>query len=78
MTVKVTCHNPPVASFGSRGVGDDGFIQPCSISVDAHDNIYVVDTGNCRIKVLNSEMKFQHHIENENLSGSEWVPGSDF
>ena len=33
LTCEVSFHNPPVASFGSRGVGDEGFVQPCSLTI---------------------------------------------
>jgi hypothetical protein len=28
-----------------------GFVQPCSLTIDDRDQLYVVDTGNSRIKV---------------------------
>ena len=33
------------------------------------DNLYVVDTGNSRIKVLSRNLDFRNHIFNENLEG---------
>ena len=33
------------------------------------DNLYVVDTGNSRIKVLSKNLDFRNHIFNENLEG---------
>jgi tripartite motif-containing protein 2/3 len=66
---EVTERNPPILSFGSRGLQEKGFVQPCSLTVDAQDNLYVVDTGNSRIKVLSENLDFQNHIFNESLEG---------
>ena len=65
----VTEHNSPVLSFGSKGVSERGFVQPCSLILDASDNLYVVDTGNSRIKVLSRNLDFKNYIFNENLEG---------
>jgi len=66
---EVTEHNSPVLSFGAKGIKDKGFIQPCSLTVNHNDDLYVVDTGNSRIKVLSKNLDFQSHIFNENLEG---------
>jgi len=66
---EVTEHNPPILSFGSRGLQEKGFVQPCSLTVDSMDNLYVVDTGNSRIKVLSKNLDFKNHIFNESLEG---------
>ena len=66
---EVTEHNSPAVSFGSRGQGDAGFVQPCSLTTDARDHVYVVDTGNSRIKILDGNLNFQSHILNESLEG---------
>jgi len=66
---EVTEHNPPLLSFGSRGLQEKGFVQPCSLTVDRMDNLYVVDTGNSRIKVLSENLDFKNHIFNESLEG---------
>lgn len=65
----VTEHNSPLLSFGSRGLTETNFVQPCSLILDAVDNLYVVDTGNSRIKVLSRNLDFRNHIFNENLEG---------
>jgi len=65
----VTEHNAPLLSFGSRGTQEANFVQPCSLILDAEDNLYVVDTGNSRIKVLSRTLDFRNHIFNENLEG---------
>ncbi|GLH15925.1 Tripartite motif-containing protein 2-like Protein, partial [Gryllus bimaculatus] len=44
-------HNNPVATYGGRGPGKDDFLQPVAVAVDAAGTVYVVDTGNSRIKV---------------------------
>jgi len=49
----VTEHNNPTAVYGSRGSGKDEFLQPVAVAFDESDGgtVYVVDTGNSRIKV---------------------------
>ncbi|CAB4068434.1 TRIM2_3 [Lepeophtheirus salmonis] len=66
----VNDHNPPTLSFGSRGTKEKGFMQPCNVAVDtSHGNVYVIDTGNSRIKVLSENLNFVRHITNEGLEG---------
>ena len=65
----VTEHNSPLISFGMRGMKEKGFIQPCALTLDHQDNVYVVDTGNSRIKVLTANLDFQNHVVNECLEG---------
>jgi len=65
----VTDHNPPLISFGCRGAKDKGFMQPCNVTVDDRDQVYVVDTGNSRIKKLTANLDFFDHITNEGLEG---------
>ncbi|KAK6618438.1 hypothetical protein RUM43_013631 [Polyplax serrata] len=68
--IEVTDHNNPVKIFGSRGSGKDGFLQPVAIAIDRDTEfVYVVDTGNSRIKKLNKDLEFVRHIENEGLEG---------
>ena len=50
--IDVSEHINPIARFGSRGSGLDNFSQPVRLCVRAEDVIYVLDTGNSRIKVL--------------------------
>ena len=66
---EVTEHNSPLLSFGCRGVTEAGFVQPCSLALGLQDQLYVVDTGNSRIKVLSPNLDFQSHIFNESLEG---------
>ncbi|XP_021918620.1 tripartite motif-containing protein 3-like isoform X4 [Zootermopsis nevadensis] len=67
----VTEHNNPTSVYGSRGSGKDEFLQPVAVAIDEADGgtIYVVDTGNSRIKVLTPDLEFVRHIENEGLAG---------
>lgn len=66
----VTEHNNPVLTYGGRGSGKDEFMQPVSVAVDDLDQmVYVLDTGNSRIKVLNSELEFVKHVTNDGLNG---------
>ena len=66
----VTDHNPPLISFGCRGAKEKGFfMQPCNVTVDDLGQVYVVDTGNSRIKKLTSNLDFIDHVINEGLEG---------
>ena len=44
-------------------------MQPCNVTVDDRDQVYVVDTGNSRIKKLTANLDFFDHITNEGLEG---------
>lgn len=66
----VTEHNNPVKVYGTRGSGKDEFMQPVAVAIDERDqHIYVLDTGNSRVKVLNEKMEFVKHVTNEGLLG---------
>lgn len=66
----VSEHNNPICTYGSRGTGKDEFMQPVAIAVDDSDrSVYVLDTGNSRIKVLSEDLDFIKHIANEGLCG---------
>ncbi|XP_065155835.1 tripartite motif-containing protein 2-like isoform X4 [Atheta coriaria] len=70
VSFEVTEHNNPVETFGSKGSGKDEFNQPVGIAIDESDNmVYVLDTGNSRIKVLNTDLEVVKHISNEGLLG---------
>ncbi|XP_034177823.1 tripartite motif-containing protein 2 isoform X1 [Osmia lignaria lignaria] len=64
-----TEHNEPIKVYGKRGNGKDEFHQPVAVAVDDDGMIYILDTGNSRIKVLNCDLEFQRHINNEGLEG---------
>lgn len=58
----MTEHNSPTVSFGVTGNKDDGFVQPCNITGAKYKNqykIFVIDTGNSRIKALDSNLNFE-------------------
>jgi tripartite motif-containing protein 2/3 len=47
----VTEHNEPIKCYGHRGSSKDEFHQPVAVAVDDNGIVYIVDTGNSRIKV---------------------------
>lgn len=66
----VSEHNPPVISFGSRGTKDQGFSQPCNVTAHpSTGDVFVVDTGNSRVKRLSRNLDFREHIANAGLEG---------
>lgn len=66
----VTDHNNPICTYGSKGSGKDEFMQPVAVAIDERDQtVYVLDTGNSRIKVLNEKLEFVKHVTNEGLLG---------
>lgn len=66
----VSEHNNPVKVYGRPGCGKDEFMQPVGIAIDDKNQmVYVLDTGNSRIKVLSPELEFVDHISNEGLNG---------
>lgn len=66
----VTEHNNPIAIYGVRGSGKDEFMQPVAVAVDeTNEHVYVLDTGNSRVKVLDENLEFIKHITNEGLLG---------
>jgi len=48
---------PASAESGKMELGAGGFSHPQSLALDSHDNIYVADTGNNRIRVFNPSGK---------------------
>ncbi|XP_024082916.1 tripartite motif-containing protein 3-like isoform X2 [Cimex lectularius] len=70
LIVTATKHNNPNKIYGTRGSEKDQFLQPVSITYDqTSDKIFVVDTGNCRIKILSRDLELIGHIENDCLQG---------
>ncbi|KAL1138222.1 hypothetical protein AAG570_009913 [Ranatra chinensis] len=68
LVVEVVQHNNPVGTYGSRGSGKDQFLQPVAVAYDGTTNtVYVVDTGNCRVKMLTPDLALVRHIENDSL-----------
>ncbi|CAG9865330.1 unnamed protein product [Phyllotreta striolata] len=67
---EATDHNDPICVYGSRGSGKDEFMQPVAVVIDEKDQtIYILDTGNSRIKVLNDKLECIKHVTNEGLLG---------
>ena len=58
----VSQHNDPVRCVGGRGDGDEEFCQPVGVAVDRDGAVYVTDTGNSRLKVLDRELRVTQHI----------------
>lgn len=64
-----TEHNEPIKIYGKHGSGKDEFHQPVAVAIDDNEIIYIVDSGNSRIKVLDSNLEFIKHITNAGLEG---------
>jgi DNA-binding beta-propeller fold protein YncE len=41
--------------FGTSGTGNGEFNRPFELAIDSSDNIFVVDNGNNRVQVFNSD-----------------------
>ncbi|XP_066904129.1 E3 ubiquitin-protein ligase TRIM71-like, partial [Halyomorpha halys] len=68
--LEVSEHNNPIATYGSRGSGKDQLLQPVAITYDpSTEQVYVVDTGNSRIKVLSKDLSLIKHLDNPGLQG---------
>lgn len=52
--LNVSEHNNPIAKYGFRGSGRLEFIQPINIVVGGDGNLYILDTGNSRVQVLDT------------------------
>lgn len=48
----------PDAVFGRRGDGTENFHQPVAVVCGLEGLLYVLDTGNCRVKVLTPELRY--------------------
>ena len=61
-----------IRSFGGRGDGPGQFNQPCGVTVDEDDNVYVADNGNRRLQKFTSEGVFIASVDirsNGQISG---------
>lgn len=68
--IVVSEHNNPIATYGSRGSGKDQLLQPVAVTFNPLTQyVYVVDTGNSRIKVLTKDLSLVKHVENPGLHG---------
>ncbi|XP_076451845.1 tripartite motif-containing protein 2-like [Babylonia areolata] len=65
--VDVSEHINPIARIGSRGSGRDNFCQPVRLCVGAEDVVYVLDTGNSRVKVMSQNGDFLRALGPEGL-----------
>lgn len=70
---EAAAHINPVCVYGSRGSDQHEFVQPVSLAISQSEHIFVLDTGNNRIKVLsqndcsNSPFNFVKHITLQTL-----------
>ena len=70
---EAAAHINPICVYGSRGSKQHEFVQPVSLAISQSQHIYVLDTGNNRIKVLsqndcsNSPFNFVQHITLDKL-----------
>lgn len=70
---EAAAHINPLCVYGSRGSDQHEFVQPVSLAISPNQHIYVLDTGNNRIKVLsqndcsNSPFNFVQHITLQTL-----------
>ena len=64
-SLDVSEHNNAVCKLGKRGSCELGFIQPVSAVISREGHLYVLDTGNSRVKVLASDGKVLRHLEGQ-------------
>ena len=83
---EASVHINPICIYGSRGHGPHQFIQPVGLAISSKTGyIYVLDNGNCRIKVLtqsdcnNSPFNFVSHIDglDRSVTGICLLPEND-
>ncbi|XP_061162723.1 tripartite motif-containing protein 3-like [Saccostrea echinata] len=77
--VDVSDHINPVWKLGSRGKGEENFVQPVRVVMDSEETLFVSDTGNSRIKVISSSGEVIRHIgpvglENQGGTGLALTP----
>ncbi len=51
-----------IRTLGTRGDNPGEFNYPTNIALDAEGNLYVVDTGNCRVQVFDPSGKYMRSI----------------
>ena len=72
--IEVSDHINPFLKFGSRGTGDRQLNQPVRIAAGSDDAVYILDTGNSRITVLDNDGTYLRHlrppaVENQGATG---------
>ena len=65
--IDVTDHNNPVKKLGGRGSGNLEFTQPVSVAIEKDAGVFVLDTGNSRIKVIDKDCSFVRHMGSAGL-----------
>uniref|UniRef100_A0AAF5PXK8 Uncharacterized protein n=1 Tax=Wuchereria bancrofti TaxID=6293 RepID=A0AAF5PXK8_WUCBA len=66
-SVNVSSHHCPKWHFGSHGTGALQLNQPVKVFQDIREQIYILDTGNNRIKVLNVNGEFLRDMKSEGI-----------
>ena len=70
LQLTATPHNPPLRSYGGRGGAEAGLATPCALTADNRGALYVADTGNCRLAVLDwGTLKLTRHLTHPCLEG---------
>ncbi|KAJ8731407.1 hypothetical protein PYW07_004571 [Mythimna separata] len=71
LRAQIAATAPPLLVWGSRGTGKEQLSQPVALArCPKRREIYVLDAGNSRVKVLDDEtFAFKTHIVNEGLAG---------
>ena len=81
--IDVTDHNNPVMRVGGHGSGSREFIQPVNVVTNTRiEGIYILDTGNSRITVLDTDGRFMRHLsgvglEHHSTTGMALTPQDD-
>ncbi|VDM97092.1 unnamed protein product [Thelazia callipaeda] len=71
--VNVSSHHCPLWHFGTHGSGALQLDQPVKICQDGREHIYILDTGNNRIKVLDVDGEYLKDIKSEGIKGGSTV-----
>jgi DNA-binding beta-propeller fold protein YncE len=61
-----------LATFGSSGSGEGELSQPTAVALDAHNRVYVSDTGNARISVWSVSAKRSTDLVTDALHDPRW------